>query len=106
MIAEHLADAPATMAETLWCNVYRLPPAHVLEISESGTRVQRYWDFDPEARVRHPSPAGYAEPFRDLFTRAVECRVRHTMAIGVLLSGGLDSSSAYIQSSLAGAPGN
>ena len=93
MVAEHLTDAPATMAETLWRNVYRLPPAHLLEISASGTRVQRYWDFDPEARVRHASPAGYAEHFRDLFTHAVECRVRDTEAVGVLLSGGLDSSS-------------
>lgn len=97
MVAEHLADAPSTTADTLWTNVHRLPPAHALEITSSGYRVWRYWDFDPAARVRHVRADGYAEEFRDLFTRAVECRLhgrdREPGNVGVLLSGGIDSSS-------------
>lgn len=93
MIAEHLTGEPATVVETLWRGVHRLPPAHALEITAGGVRVQRYWDFDPEARVRYARSGEYAEHFREIFTRAVECRVRDAEAVGVFLSGGIDSSS-------------
>jgi asparagine synthase (glutamine-hydrolysing) len=97
MIGEQLADHPSTVAETLWKYVYRLPPAHALEISPNGHEVRRYWNFDPDSRVVHATPDEYAEHFLDLFTRAVECRLRmctgQSANIGVLLSGGIDSSS-------------
>jgi asparagine synthase (glutamine-hydrolysing) len=97
MIAEHLADAPSTVGETHWKNVYRLPPAHALEIDSKGYSVRRYWNFDPGAQVRHANGDQYADHFLDLFTRAVECRLqtpaRQPANVGVLLSGGIDSSS-------------
>lgn len=97
MVAEYLADAPTTTAETLWRHVRRLPPAHALEIAPSGHRIWRYWNFDPEARVRYRVAGQYAEHFRELFTRAVACRLvgadRQPAHAGVLLSGGIDSSS-------------
>jgi asparagine synthase (glutamine-hydrolysing) len=92
MVAEHLTDTPATINETLWRNVYRVPPAHTLEIDHDGVRVQRFWDFDPELRVVHPTDDGYAEQFRELFTRAIDDRIRGAAHVGVFLSGGLDSS--------------
>jgi asparagine synthase (glutamine-hydrolysing) len=92
MVAEYLADAPATVAETLWRDVYRLPPAHALEITRGGAVVRRYWNWDPEARIQHVGSREYDEHFRELFARAVECRVRGAAAPGVLLSGGIDSS--------------
>lgn len=45
MIAEYLTGEPATVAETLWRGVHRLPPAHALEITGGGVRVRRYWDL-------------------------------------------------------------
>ena len=97
MIAEQLADAPSTIGETHWKNVYRLPPAHALEIVPNRHSVRRYWNFDPDAEVRYANADEYADHFRDLFTRAVECRLqtpaRKPANVGVLLSGGIDSSS-------------
>ncbi len=92
MVAEYLSDMPSTITETLWTNVHRVPPAHALDVDRRCARVRRYWDFDPDARVRHPDEDGYAEEFRDLFTRAVRCRVAGVEHVGVLLSGGIDSS--------------
>jgi asparagine synthase (glutamine-hydrolysing) len=96
MIAEHLADAPSTVGETHWKNVYRLPPAHSLGIGPNGYTVRRYWNFDPDAAVRHANADEYADHFLDLFTRAVECRLqtpaKQPANVGVLLSGGIDSS--------------
>lgn len=104
MIAEYLTGEPATVTDTLWRGVHRLPPAHALEICAGGVRVQRYWDFDPEARVRYARSGEYAEHFRDLFTRAVECRLADAEVAGVFLSGGIDSSSvAGVAQSIAAA---
>jgi asparagine synthase (glutamine-hydrolysing) len=108
MIAEHLSDAPTTIHETLWRNVHRLPAAHALEITVSGARVRRYWDFDPDACVRHARAEEYDEEFRDLFVTAVQCRIRDARRPGVFLSGGIDSSSvagvAHAILARAGAP--
>lgn len=93
MVGEYLAGDPATVSETLWGDVHRLPPAHTLEITAGGATARRYWDFDPGARVRHARDEEYAEHFREVFTRAVECRVRDAGQAGVFLSGGIDSSS-------------
>lgn len=93
MIGEYLTGEPETTSETLWRGVHRLPPAHTLEITERGATVRRYWDFDPAARISFARPEEYADHFREVFTRAVACRVRDANRAGVFLSGGIDSSS-------------
>jgi asparagine synthase (glutamine-hydrolysing) len=93
MIAEYLTGEPESIDETLWSGVYRLPPAHTLEVAGDRATVRRYWDFDPEARVEYARAGEYAEHFREIFTRAVKCRVRDADRVGVFLSGGIDSSS-------------
>jgi asparagine synthase (glutamine-hydrolysing) len=55
--------------------------------------MRSYWSLDPQYELRLGSDRDYADAFRDLFTRAVRCRLRGASAIGVELSGGLDSSS-------------
>jgi asparagine synthase (glutamine-hydrolysing) len=93
MIGEYLTGEPETTSETLWRGVHRLPPAHTLEITARGATVRRYWDFDPAARVSFARAEEYADHFREVFTRAVACRVRDADRAGVFLSGGIDSSS-------------
>jgi asparagine synthase (glutamine-hydrolysing) len=92
MVAEFLAWDLSTVHETFWRDVRRLPPAHALEITDGGTRVRRFWDFDPEARLRCASDDEYAERFLDVFTRAVECCLADVRRPSLMLSGGIDSS--------------
>ena len=93
MVAEHLSDMPSTSVETLWRDVFRVPPGHAFEVTAGDVRVRRYWDLDPNVTLAHATDEEYDEQFRDVFSRAVECRVRHVDRVGVLLSGGIDSSS-------------
>lgn len=93
MVAESLADAPVTLEETLWRNVRRVPGGCALTITPRGAQVSRYWDFDPDHRVRHASAGEYAEDFLDRFRRSLACRMPDDEGVAVLLSGGLDSSS-------------
>jgi asparagine synthase (glutamine-hydrolysing) len=92
MIAEYLTAEPATVGDTLWRDVHRLPPAHTLEIGEAGARVKRYWDFDPGAALDGRNAAEHRERLRALVIDAVECRTRRAEQAGVYLSGGIDSS--------------
>jgi asparagine synthase (glutamine-hydrolysing) len=91
-IAEYLTYTPVTMAETLWRHVHRLPPAHALEIANRDIHVRRFWDFDPDAAGRPMTAAEYDEELRALVASTTSCRVRDDDQVGVLLSGGIDSS--------------
>lgn len=72
--------------------VTNVPTSHYGELTPSSATVQRYWDFDPEAR----EPGHYEDlvaRFRKLFVRSVKQRLAGKA--GILVSGGLDSSSIY-----------
>ena len=78
--------------DTLYKGVFRVPLAHSLTVSREATRLQRYWDIDPERQIHHRSDDEYAEHFRELLFDAVRCRLRATAPVAGMLSGGLDSS--------------
>jgi asparagine synthase (glutamine-hydrolysing) len=78
---------------TLYQNLVPLPPACWMIVDPDGLRTQTYWSLDPERELRLSSNEEYAEAFTELFTKAVNCRLRSAFPIGVMLSGGLDSSS-------------
>lgn len=93
-IAEHLLNRIEDDESTTYADVLRLPPAHWMLVSRDGLlRKQRYWSLNPEYDVRFASDAEYVEGFLNVFTEAVRCRLRSPSPTGVLLSGGLDSSS-------------
>lgn len=79
--------------QTLFRNIFELLPAHVMIHSSSGFRTWRYWQPDPSIRLRGKSDMEYAEEFRSLLEESVRCRMRSTTPVGVLMSGGLDSTS-------------
>jgi asparagine synthase (glutamine-hydrolysing) len=64
-----------------------------MQIQSSGQRTWRYWQPDPSIRLRGRSDEEYAEEFRSLLEESVRCRLRATTPVGVLMSGGLDSTS-------------
>ena len=79
-------------ATTSFRDIQRLPPAHSLSISAEGINIKRYWAPPTDGRIRYSKPEEYVENFQSLLQAAVEDRLR-TDRVGILLSGGLDSSS-------------
>jgi asparagine synthase (glutamine-hydrolysing) len=79
-------------ATTSFRDIQRLPPAHSLSISPDGLKIRRYWTPPTNGRIRYAKPEEYVENFRSLLEAAVEDRLRMER-VGLLLSGGLDSSS-------------
>ena len=79
--------------ETLYKDVYRLPPSHSMIIEDGRIRKDQYWDIDPNYSIRYKTDKEYAEHFLSLFKDAVRVRLRSHSPVGAFLSGGLDSSS-------------
>ena len=81
-------------AQTPFADVSRLPPAHRLTYSSAhrALRVDRNWSLQAGDLVRYADPREYVERFSSLMQAAVADRLRADR-VGVLMSGGLDSSS-------------
>jgi len=79
---------------TILNGVKKLPPAHTMTFTATGeVKLQRYWSLDATRPANPLSEQDWLAATRAVLMRAVE---RHRLAsdvpVGVLLSGGLDSS--------------
>ena len=92
-LAHYFAVTIPEDGQTFFKSVYELLPGHVMVANSSGQRTWRYWEPDPTARTRYKSEEEYAEHFLSLLETSVACRLRATTSVGVLMSGGLDSTS-------------
>jgi asparagine synthase (glutamine-hydrolysing) len=75
---------------TFFNNVHKLPGGSFLLLDHSGLSIQRYWHF-PEVNKSHQCNPDWDE-LKTLFYNAVQLRLRSDVPVGILLSGGLDSS--------------
>jgi asparagine synthase (glutamine-hydrolysing) len=74
--------------------VYRLPPGHTATITRSGLVVAEYWRVQPGPDLGDRTDEDYREGFIDVFTRAIDARLRTPpREVGSMLSGGMDSGS-------------
>ena len=105
VVAGHLTARPLSDTRTFFAAVRKLPPGHTLTVEadadRSGsrrlrTRVVRHWQPEQAPAARPASDDAHAEEFLDLYSRAVEDRLRGPDPIGTHLSGGLDSSSIAV----------
>jgi asparagine synthase (glutamine-hydrolysing) len=74
--------------------IKRLLPGHHLTWSAGRTTLRRWWSLADRARaLRDAPPADPVRWFQETFDSAVDIRRISDVPVGVLLSGGLDSSS-------------
>ncbi len=76
---------------TMYRNVFRVRPAHVMRVKLDGSIEQRcFWSPADIKPVRLASNQAYAEGLRECLDRAVRRQMRSAHPIGCLLSGGLE----------------
>lgn len=94
---------PAPMS--IYKGIHKLPAAHVLVVENDEVRTRRYWDISWRlTNFRLPSKSNgsgsasnssltdSARELRDLLSDAVRMRLVSDVPLGILLSGGIDSS--------------
>jgi asparagine synthase (glutamine-hydrolysing) len=93
-LADFLVLNHADHATTMYRNVFRVLPAHIVRIKCDGSITQeRYWSPADIRPVRLSSDTDYADGLRECLDVAVRRQMRSAYPVGCLLSGGLDSSS-------------
>jgi asparagine synthase (glutamine-hydrolysing) len=82
-----IVPAPRTILR----GVAKLPPATVMVVEPDGRRRQRRW-WDPPFERPAEEPEDWVAAVRDALRVAVQRRMVADVPVGILLSGGLDSS--------------
>jgi asparagine synthase (glutamine-hydrolysing) len=77
---------------SIYEGISKLPAAHTLTLEDGKVKVERYWKLSYHTRQPVPSVNEAAEQLRELLADAVRMRMVSDVPLGVLLSGGIDSS--------------
>lgn len=91
-IADYLSLQFVPRPQTVYREISSLPPAGVLKVKGSQTRLSSFWRLDLDAGQRSWTRQDAAEKTRHALEAAVRRHLISDVPLGVLLSGGLDSS--------------
>lgn len=81
------------MEETPYQNIFKVAPGQTVVINERGLYKEEYWKLPIKGRVLRKSDEDFKKEFINLFDKCVSCVMRSSEKTGILLSGGLDSTS-------------
>lgn len=79
---------------TVFRHVKRLLPGHCMTIKNGHVRIERWWNLSEKVKAnRENLPTNPFQWFEEVFYSSVKYRTISDVPVGVMLSGGLDSSS-------------
>jgi asparagine synthase (glutamine-hydrolysing) len=84
-----LGAVPDADQHTFFENIRQVPLGHLLCVEPQREITRQHWNFRPGIEASRPDAP---EALRALLTDAVKVRLRSDVPLGVMLSGGLDSS--------------
>ncbi|ACH38794.1 asparagine synthetase [Citrifermentans bemidjiense Bem] len=91
-VADYLKYLYIPAPKTIYRRLYKLPPAHCLELKAGEEpRIREYWDVEFKADYGL-TPEAAEEELLDLLQKATACRMIADVPLGAFLSGGVDSS--------------
>jgi len=91
---EYLSFEYVPTPRTILRNIYRLEPGHYLRYDQSGLHTQPYWKLNLERSENRPPVdwRDFAEGLYQTLKESVRSELVSDVPVGVLLSGGIDSS--------------
>jgi len=92
-IADSLVLVPLEPGTSLFQGIRSLEPAHALTVDRGGCQVRAFWRPELRHELRLRRDEEYVEAFTERFDRVVADQLRSLSPVGVLMSGGLDSTS-------------
>lgn len=90
-IADYLVSAPDEPGSSFFRNVHRLPCGYALSFSPGAKSLRRFWRLESSKQLRYGNDGDYVDQFNSIFTEVVAHDVGCDGRVGLLLSGGLDS---------------
>ncbi|NBB23606.1 hypothetical protein GVM20_00520 [Porphyrobacter sp. SLTP] len=91
-------------ARSVYAGISRLPPAHLLSLGPNGLITERYWALEVAQPLHLKSRSDYIVEFHSRLDAAMRDRLPSGQ-LGIMLSGGLDSSTLAAKALELGAPG-
>lgn len=92
-LEEYIFNRFVAGENTLYQNVKKVLPGHIMTLHEGGkVTTEKWWDLKKEIQ-NQPKIKNPVEWFRETFDDSIKMRMISDVPVGVLLSGGLDSSS-------------
>lgn len=84
--------------KSLYNNIYKLPPAHILSfyVPEGRVKLKKYWELHVSERVTDNDET-LSKELKSLIEESVKAQMISDVPIGFLLSGGIDSSVITIE---------
>jgi asparagine synthase (glutamine-hydrolysing) len=92
-IADSLVLVPSEPGTSLFHDIGSLEPGHALTVESRGCQVRAFWRPELRHELRLRRDEEYVEAFTERFDRVVADHLRSVTPVGVLMSGGLDSTS-------------
>jgi asparagine synthase (glutamine-hydrolysing) len=77
---------------SIYKGISKLPAAHILTVENGEIKTRRYWNLSFIKNSRKPSIETAATELRELLSDSVRMRLVADVPLGILLSGGVDSS--------------
>lgn len=77
---------------SIYNGISKLPAAHIMTIENGEIKTHRYWNVSFSKNGNKPSLEQAASELRNLLSDAVRMRLVADVPLGILLSGGIDSS--------------
>lgn len=93
----------ADPARSVYAGIQRLPPAYMLSMGSQGVSARRYWRLEVDGPRHRKSSAAFVEEFHWRLDAAMRDRLPPDR-VGVMMSGGLDSSTLAAKAVELGAP--
>lgn len=85
------------LENTVYEGIKQLPPFSTMIVSSKGIKIQQYWNPIKDVKpLVLGSDSEYEEAFRKVFFQAINCRLRSSDNVGIMISGGLDSASVAV----------
>jgi len=98
-IYDFLSLAVIPQPETIYRNVYTLPPGSWMTFDGENLRIAKYWRLEYQPKLAMPY-ADVLQRTRELVGEAVRLRLRSDVPLAVFLSSGIDSSVIAYEASL------
>lgn len=96
VLARYLTWTPVAAEQGFYQEIRQLPPGHLLRVTPDNLSLRQFWQPDLTKTIRFQRDEAYVEAFDELFGKAIESQLRGSTAVGVMMSGGFDSSSVAV----------